>query len=79
MSAVTVQHKPEPKQQLFKDLPSGQYYYDNYGNLCMKINNDNTHNCIVYDDDKKKWTCEEEDANESVRPVEAILIIEGAE
>ena len=39
MGAVIVQYQAEKRK--FKDLPSGQYYFDTSHNLCMKLDNGN--------------------------------------
>ena len=80
MGAVIVQYQAEKRQ--FKDLPSGQYYFDKNHNLCMKLNNgsgrDDCGNCIFLKDDGG-WELEQEELNNYVEPVMATLLIEGAE
>lgn len=80
MGAVIVQYQIEKKQ--FKDLCSGQYYFDTCHNLCMKLNNgsgvDGHGDCIFLEDDGS-WALEEEELNNYVEPVQATLLIEGAE
>lgn len=80
MGAVIVQYQAEKRK--FKDLPSGQYYFDTNHNLCMKLNNGNGKedcgNCIFLEDDGS-WELEQEELNNYVEPVMATLLIEGAE
>ena len=80
MGAVIVQYQAEKRK--FKDLPSGQYYFDTSHNLCMKLNNGNGKedygNCIFLGDDGS-WALEQEELNNYVEPVMATLLIEGAE
>lgn len=80
MGAVTVQYQVEKKQ--FKNLPSGQYYFDTSHVLCMKLNNgggvDGHGDCIFLEDDGS-WALEAEELNNYVEPVQATLLIESAE
>ena len=80
MGAVIVQYQAEKKQ--FKDLPSGQYYFDTSHNLCMKLNNiseTNGHGDCVFLADDGGWYLEQEELDNYVEPVQATLLIEGAE
>jgi hypothetical protein len=80
MGAVIVQYQAEKKQ--YKDLPSGQYYFDTCHHLCMKLNNgdgvDGRGDCIFLEDDGS-WALDQEELNDYVEPVQATLLIEGAE
>ena len=80
MGAVIVQYQVEKKQ--FKNLSSGQYYFDTDHILCMKLNNgegvSDFGNCIFLADDGS-WELEQEELNNYVEPVQATLLIEGAE
>lgn len=80
MGAVIVQYQVEKKQ--FKDLPSGQYYFDIEHHLCMKLDNKSRvdgHGDCIFLTDGGKWALDQEELDNYVEPIQATLLIEGAE
>lgn len=74
---MTVERKEAPKRTTtFENLPAGEVYRDEEGFISIKVNDNETANCLTLGWLREnEWTATSESSNAEVTPLKATLTV----